>query len=129
MRDASIFFDLIIFLGLYLLPLLLLWGWFAWFVKPKERTLASNLSLTGFVLANASALLAGFWMAYTQTILCPHTSNPLAAMISRVGYLFCIAGFALAIGGIWRPNSLRWHAPASAAGILVFWFAKLLLDC
>ncbi len=57
----------ILSVAMYLVPpLLVVWGWIRWAAQPRLRTLASNSSLLGFILATASAVLAVSSIAYAQ---------------------------------------------------------------
>jgi hypothetical protein len=47
--------------------------------------------------------------------------DPTLMRIYRWGALLSAAGFCLGIGGLWRKNSLRWHSPIGAFGMLAFW--------
>ncbi len=107
--------------AMYLVPpLLLAWGLIRWAARPKLRTLASNSSLVGFILATASAVLAVSSVAYAQVHHFPYY-DPLLLRIFAWGALLSIAGIGFGIGGVWQANSLRWHAPVSGACMLVFW--------
>jgi hypothetical protein len=78
------------------------------------------MSLLGFVLATASAMLAVSAIAYAQVHHFPYY-DPLLLRIFAGGALLSIAGIVFGIGGVWRPSSLRWHAPVSGVCMLVFW--------
>jgi hypothetical protein len=41
--------------------------------------------------------------------------------IFAIGFLLSIGGFFFGVGGLWRANALRWHAPVSALATLAFW--------
>ena len=111
----------ILSVAIYLVPpLLVVWGWVRWAMRPKPRSLASNMSLLGFVLATASAMLAVSAIAYAQVHHFPYY-DPLLLRIFAGGALLSIAGIVFGIGGVWRPSSLRWHAPVSGVCMLVFW--------
>src|SRR5260370_30875219 len=106
--------------SMYLVPpLLVAWGLIRWAAPPKLRTLASNSSLVGFILATASAVLAVSSVAYAQVHHFPYY-DPLLLRIFAWGALLSIAGIGFGIGGVWQANSLRWHAPVSRACMLVF---------
>ena len=32
-----------------------------------------------------------------------------------------LGAIVFGLGGVWRPSSLRWHAPVAAIGTLAFW--------
>jgi hypothetical protein len=107
-------------LGYVVAPVSLAWGWARWAVQPKLRTVASILSLTGFVLATASAMLAVATTAYAQVHRFPYY-DPLLLRIFGWGTLLSLVGTFFAICGLWRKSSLRWHAPVSALATLAFW--------
>jgi hypothetical protein len=101
-------------------PVLLICGWAQWRRQPKQRTVFSILSLVGIVLATTSALLAIAAIAYAQIHRFPH-QDPLLIKLYRVGMILSRSGLVFGIGGVWRPNSVRWYAPASALSTLAFW--------
>src|SRR6476646_5113180 len=104
----------LLFAVAYLLPpIVLVWGWFRWFSEPLKRTAPAVLSLIGFLLATLSALLAVTTIAYAQIHRFPFF-DPLLLRIFRWGALLSVGGVLFGIAGIWRPSSVRWHAPASA---------------
>ena len=107
-------------IGYLVSPTMLIWGWTRWAMSPKLRTIASVLSLVGFVFATASALLAISSIAYAEI---HHFSyyDPLLLRIFRWGVLLSFCGVVFGIGGVWKPSSLRWHAPVSGLGMLLFW--------
>ena len=111
----------ILFVVAYLVPpSLLIWGWLQWRLDPILGTVPAILSFIGFVLANVSALLAISIIAYAQVHRFPFY-DPLLLRIFRWGALLSAGGLVFGLGGVWRPSSLRWHAPASAFGMLFFW--------
>jgi hypothetical protein len=101
-------------------PVILIWGWVRWTKTPKSKTVSSIFSLSGFLLATSSALLAIASVTYANIHPFPFY-DPLLMKIYRRGALLSIAGFCLAVGGVWRRNSLRWHSPVGALGMLAFW--------
>ncbi len=103
-------------------PAILIWGWTRWTKTPKSKTVSSFFSLAGFILATCSALLA--IASVTHAHILPNGFpfyDPLLLRIYRWGALLSIAGFCLGIGGVGQKNSLRWHSPISALGMLIFW--------
>jgi len=102
-------------------PVALVWGWIRWINLPKLRTVSSILSFAGFILATASALLGIFIIVHAQTTGGYPFYDPRAMRIYALGTLLALGGIILGIGGIWRPSSLRWHAPVSGLGMLAFW--------
>ena len=116
----QVMFVILIAIGYLASPVVLVWGWLRWVRLPKLRTAPSALSFGGFVLTTASALLAVGTIAYARVHHFPYY-DPLLLRIFRWGALLSLGGIVLGIGGVWRPNSLRWHAPASAVCMLTFW--------
>jgi hypothetical protein len=100
-------------------PVLLIWGWLRW-LKTPNTTAPSILSLIGFVLATVSGLLALSTIAYAQIHRFPYY-DPLLLRIFRWGALLSAGGLVFGLAGVWRPSSLRWHAPASGFAMLTFW--------
>ena len=113
-------FGLLFVLAYVLAPVTLIWGWVRWVRLPKIKTATSLLSLAGFGLASASALLALLSAAYAQVHVF-RFYDPELMRIFRWGFLLSTAGFVFGIGGVWRKSSLRWYALASAVGTLAFW--------
>ncbi len=101
-------------------PILLVWGWLRWTVRPRLWNTSSVLSVIGFALATLSALLAISTIAYAQVHHFPYY-DPLLLRIFRSGALLSLGGFVFGVGGVWRPSPLRWHAAASALAMLWFW--------
>jgi hypothetical protein len=95
-------------------------------MEPKQRTLTSILSLIGFLLASASALLAlsaiiCAQIIYAQVIHGFRYQDPWLPRLFRAGGLISIAGIVFGLSGVWRKNSLRWQSPVAALGALAFW--------
>jgi hypothetical protein len=112
----------IMFVASYLItPAMMIWGWTRWLPRPRLRTLPSILSLIGFILATTSALLAVSSLVYAQMIGGFPFYDPLLMKIYRWGGLISLAGVLFGFSGIWRSSSVRWHAPACAVGMLLFW--------
>jgi hypothetical protein len=44
--------------------------------------------------------------------------------IYALGTLLSLAGLILAIIGIWKPSSLRWHALGCTVGTLLYWLVQ-----
>jgi len=103
------------------LPTALIWGWARWINLPKLRTVSSILSLTGFVLATASALLGVSSIAYAQGIHDFRFYDPRLMRMFRWGFLLSLGAIVFGLGGVWRSSSVRWHAPVAAIGTLAFW--------
>ncbi len=105
------------------LPVMFVWGWARWGESPKLRTMPSLLSLLGFTLATTSATLAVSDLVYSHYHPKPRFAvfYPLLSNISRCGVLISFAGIVFSVMGVWKQNSLRWHAPVCALGTLTFW--------
>jgi len=116
-------FQILIVFGFLAPPIALIWGWARWALLPKQRTVTAVLSLVGLVLATVSALLGVFVVGHAVVTGGYPYYDPRAMRIYAWGILFSIAGFVFGIGGVWRPSSLRWHAPVSAVCTLAFWLA------
>jgi hypothetical protein len=119
--SVQVVFIILIALGYFAAPVMLIWGWVRWVRRPKLKTVPSILSLIGFSLATASALLAVSSAGYAQTIHGFRFYDPRLLRIIRWGCLLSIVGIFFGVSGAWRPSSLRWHAPACALGTLAFW--------
>jgi len=104
---------------------LLIWGWLRWLKLPVLHTAPSILSLIGFVLATVSGLLGVSTIAYAKIHQFPF-QDPLLLRIFRWGALLSAGGLVFGLAGVWRPSSLRWHAPASAFAMLTFWIVAVL---
>jgi hypothetical protein len=109
--------------GYVLSPFILIWGWTRWARQPKQRSITSILSLLGFALASASALLGVSSIVYADLIHGFRYYDPRLLRIFRIGFLLSASGLVAALIGVLRQNSLRWHAPVSAIATLAFWTA------
>jgi hypothetical protein len=123
---TQVIFGILFGFGYVVAPIMLIWGWARWLGRPKQRSIPSILSLIGFVFATASGLVAVASAAYAQVIHGFALYDPLLLRMFRTGSLLSLAGILFGIGGAMRPNSLRWHAPVSAAGMLALWFVAAL---
>jgi len=124
--STQVFIAIIFVFGYFVPPIMLIWGWARWVRRPKQRSIASILSLVGFVLATASGLLAASSIVYAQMTHGFPYYDPLLLRIFRTGFLLSLAAIVFGVGGSLGPNSLRWHAPVSAAGMLAFWCVAAL---
>ena len=118
--STQMFFAVLVGLGYLVAPVMLIWGWVRWVRSAKQRNLASILSFMGFFLATASGLLAIFLIVYAQIHRFGYY-DPLLMRIFKTGVLLSGAGVVFAVGGVWKTNLLRWHAPISAVSTLAFW--------
>jgi acyl dehydratase len=107
-------------IGYAVAPAMLVWGWIRWLLSPKSWAAFAALSFVGFLLASASGVLAASAIAYAQVRRFPYY-DPLLMRIFSAGVLLSLAALTLGIGGTFRANPLRWHAPVSALATLTFW--------
>ena|SRR5450756_338670 len=118
--SVQVIFGILIALAYLGSPVGLIWGWAHFVRRPKPRTVTSILSLAGFVLATTSALLAFVTVVYAHI----HTFryyDPLLLRIFRAGFLLSLSGILIGVAGMWRPSSLRWHAPLCGVATAAFW--------
>jgi hypothetical protein len=121
-KSIEVLFLVLAVSGWVVTPVILIWGWVRWTKTPKSKTASSISSLLGFLFATSSALLAIWSVTYAHSL--PNGFpfyDPLLMKIYRWGALLSIVGFCLGIGGVWQRNSLRWHSPIGALGMLAFW--------
>jgi hypothetical protein len=104
-------------------PALLIWGWVRWFKRPEPRTLFPILSFVGFAFATASAVLAFLSMVYANFIGGFAYYDPRLMKIFGLAAVLSLSATAFALGGVWRPSPLRWHALACGVATLMFWLA------
>ena len=110
------------------LPLLVPWGLVRWVKGKQRRSVCALLSLTGFTFASLSFLLAVSSALYAGAIGGFPFYDPLLMRIIRWGFRLSLVGFVLGISGAWRPNPLRWHAPACALGMLMVWIGSAMAE-
>jgi hypothetical protein len=103
------------------LPAVMVWGWVRWAKSAARRTIFSRLSLTGFVLANLSVLLALSSLFFAHTMGSSPIQNSLLLKLSSAGLILAALGVALAFCCVWRASALRWPCVLCAGGILAFW--------
>jgi hypothetical protein len=107
-------------------PIAIVAGWVRWVRSTEPRTVFSVLSLSAFVLATASALLAISSGFYAHAIGGFRFYDPRLMRIFGWGFLLSGTGVLLSIAGIVRRNPLRYYAPACSVGTLVFWFMSAM---
>ena len=110
------------------LPAVVIWGWVRWMMHKEPRTAFSTLSLLGFAFGTVSGLLAIAAVLYARAVGGFSFYDPALVRIYRWGVLLSVAALMFAIIGLWRPSSLRWHAPICAVGTLVFWLAAVAAE-
>jgi hypothetical protein len=65
--SLRIFVAILAFLAYVVAPITFVWGWTRWRQLRRSRTLSAKLSLTGFILASASGLVAIVMIGYALT--------------------------------------------------------------
>jgi hypothetical protein len=106
-------------------PILLLWGWLRWSNDDTPRSRSSTFSLTGFVLATASAGLALGTHLYAVFVRSFPSYDPTLLKISACGCLLSVVAIGFSFAGSGRPNPVRWLAPICSIGTLVFWLLAM----
>jgi uncharacterized BrkB/YihY/UPF0761 family membrane protein len=119
--SVKILIGALLVLGWAVAPTMLVWGWARWSVRPKTSIISSIASFASLALASLSALLAISSMVVAKVIGGFPFYDPTLLRIYRWGALISLAALATGLCGVWRPNSLRWHAPLSGLGMLAFW--------
>jgi hypothetical protein len=108
------------------LPALVIVGWVRWVGRRQAGD--TWLSLTGFSLGTASALLAMGTMLYARSIGGFPFYDLALFRIYRSGLLLSVSGLIFAVVGLRRSSPVRWYAPAVAAGTLLFWLAPVAAE-
>ena len=123
MRIFEFVFEALSIYFVVMTPLVMVWGWIRWARREKRWTVLSVLSLGGFVLATGSALLAVALSVYGHLIGGFDFYDPRLMRFYGWGLLTSLLALVLALTGVWRKNTLRWHALLCGFGTLVHWFA------
>jgi hypothetical protein len=101
-------------------PISLVWGWIQWVRQPKLRTVSAVVSLIAFVIASLSAAVGLGTIGYALHGGFKQEYDFFYRVVA-LGGAISLAGILVALGGIWRKNSLRWFALAGSVGTLAFW--------
>jgi uncharacterized integral membrane protein len=103
------------------LPVILFTGWRRWVYRPPVQNRVLLLSLAGFALGTASIMVAIGALLYAGATGGFRYYAPALLTIYKVGLLLSLGGIAFALGGIWKRNALRWHAPVLSFGTFLLW--------
>jgi hypothetical protein len=103
------------------LPVTLFTGWKQWVRRPPGDRFTAFISLPGFVFASMSAALAIGTTLYSIAIGGFRFYAPSLLVIYRFGFSLALGGFILGLGGVWKRNPLRWHAPLLSLGMFLLW--------
>ena len=116
----------LVVIGIYVvLPLAMIMGWVRWARCRTIRPLSATLSFISFIFSTSSGLLAILAALYALTFGGFRYYDPILLKVFAWGGLLSLIGLAFAISGAWRPNALRWYAPACATGMLLFWLMAI----
>jgi hypothetical protein len=112
----------LLFIGIYgMAPALLIWGWVRWARRTPPQTRLSLVSLTSFILATLSAVLALSTHVYASaTGGFPYYDRHLL-LIYAIGIVVSLIALISGVAGMWWRSPVRWHAPLCSLGMLVFW--------
>ena len=122
----QVFLGILAVLGFFGTPAMLVWGWARWLMRPKQWTITSILSLTGLSLATASAVVALCVVGHAGSV--DGNFDSLMRSLFRVGILTSLGGIVFAIGGVWTPNSMRWHSAISAVSTSALWLMMMVME-
>ena len=114
----GLFALIVIFAG----PVLMIWGWLDWALKPNAEGWLKFLSLSGFTFGSASVFLAAGSLAYSSSIGGFAFYDPLLMKIYRTGFLLSLSGLIFGLLGIWRKHLLRWRAIGLSLSTMLMWF-------
>jgi len=123
MRIFEFVFEALSIFFLVMTPLVMVWGWIRWARHEKWWAVLQVLSMSGFVLATGSALLAVALSLYGHAIGGFDFYDPRLMRIYAWGMLISLVALVLALTGVWRRSTLRWHAFFCSFGTLIYWFA------
>jgi hypothetical protein len=118
---VKIIIAVLMVMAVFVAPVGLVWGWVRWVRSPKMKTAASAFSLIGFAFASCSALLAIGTAVYVQRIGGFGFYDPVHLRLVRWGSLLSVIGFVVALCGVSRRNTLRWHSVAATLGTFAYW--------
>jgi len=104
-------------------PILMVWGWLDWAIKPAAPGGLKFLSLIGFAFGSASVLLAVGSLTYSHSIGGFAYYDPLLMKIYKTGFLLSLSGLILGLSGVWRKHLLRWRAIGLSVSTMLMWFA------
>jgi len=123
MRVFEFVFEALTIFFAVTIPLVMVWGWIRWARHGKCWAILPVLSLGGFALATGSAGLAVALSTYGHATGGFEFYDPRLMRIYALGMLLSSSALILSFAGVWRRNTLRWHALLCSFGTLVYWFA------
>lgn len=125
MSPSTITADVVFYAGL---PMFAIWGWAHWMRSGRPAAsspVLAKLSLSGFAISSASALLALSTVLYARAAGGFGYYSPSLLRVYRVGLLMALAGTALSSAAVWRRSPLRWFALVLSLGMLAFWLISI----
>jgi hypothetical protein len=103
------------------LPAFLIAGWRKWMRHAPQRGIPAACALVGFILGSMSALIAVCSSLYASVRGGFAYYDPALLTIYRIGFLLALGGLISALGGLWKPNALRWYSPAVCIAMIMLW--------
>jgi hypothetical protein len=102
-------------------PAISFFGLRRWLHVRSERGSFFLPSLIGFGLGMASVLLVLSAMVWGAARGGFRYYDPPLMKIYGIGILLSLSGLLAGLGGVWKRNPLRWHAPILSLGMLLLW--------
>lgn len=112
---------LLLIAGYVGVPTVLIVGWTQWLRRPNQPSVLAKVSLAGFLLGTASALLALGSIVYAIFSGGFAYYAPAVLRIYGLGVLLATGGLVLAGIGIFSRSTVRWYALALSFGMLILW--------
>ena len=110
------------------LPALVIWSWVRLVRQPRVNGICPILSLVGLALGSASAILLIGMSLYALAMGGLPYYDPLSMKIDAWGSLVSFSALLFSIGGVWRPNSTRWHSTALSILVLFLWVVSMVAE-
>jgi hypothetical protein len=121
-NPSMMIFGLAVVLGI---PALVGWGFICWHRNPPQKLSTTIVcSLTGFISASLSALLAACAALY-QTYTHPPdllAVPPIPENVLNLGLLTAALGLILGLCGAIGKSPVRWKTPPLSAMLILLWF-------
>jgi len=113
---------LILLIAAYVdVPVMLVWGWRRWSRRPRQKNPFATISFISFSIGTASTLLLIVTILWSLLRGGFPYYDPVLMRIFAVGLLLSLLALLISLGGLWKANPLRWHAPALCLGMLFIW--------
>ena len=102
-------------------PVMLVWGWRRWSRRPRQKNPFATISFIAFSIGSVSSLLLIVTVLWSLIRGGFAWYDPVLLRIFAIGLLLSILALVISLGGVWKANPLRWHAPALSLGMLLIW--------